>query len=167
MKLLFFTSAFSPFIVLFLIRNEVYFLCKLLSYGIYTIIPFLLVLIIFGFSNKMGKEDMTIQELNPSEEKSMTVYIGTVIITLELNKGFSIENIFIILFVLVFWLILYRNNYFNPLFLIFGYRFYRVKTKDNNIFTLITKKRDLKNQSIGKKKYDNLIRINNFTFWEK
>ncbi len=117
----------------------------------------------------MGKKKLevegaisNIEKIKPLEGQYLPVYIGLFVIALSFNDGLSIQAIFLIFILFILWLFLESIVYFNPFFIILGYRFYEIETKNKITSIIITKKRDLKKVD----NFQNLIRLNNFTFLE-
>jgi hypothetical protein len=108
-------------------------------------------------------ETLDASELKPIESTAMPVYIGLFVIALGLGTD-KLGQAFIVLSVLlVLWGLFERVFYFNPIWLFFGYRFYEVRTKHDNTFTLVTRRADLK----GAMEFQDLRRINNYTYLEE
>lgn len=108
-----------------------------------------------------GGESMTVTELKPIESVAIPTYIGMFVIAIGIDSSLSGGIILLALF--LFWLRIEKIFYFNPVWLIFGYRFYEVKTIKDNTFTFITKRDRLK----GGHEFKKLYRINNYTFFER
>ncbi|MDD5770169.1 MAG: hypothetical protein PHE25_04310 [Candidatus Gracilibacteria bacterium] len=176
-------SSFSGIILFLLIGKRIdipfidisnTWLCKLNSdLIIIKYLLFLIIILLFSyFSIYLAKkflfdgngETITVKEIKPIEGSFLPVYIGLFVIALSFNeKNLTFETIFLMIILFLFWLKLDSVSYFNPFLLFFGYRFYEIKSDNTTTFTLITKRKDLKNiDSIN-----NLIGINNFTFLEK
>lgn len=107
-------------------------------------------------------DTLNAKEIKSIESVAMPTYIGLFVIALELTDNPLHEATAVLSLLLVLWGYFERVFYFNPIWLIFGYRFYEVKSSRNNTFTLITKQSDLK----GEKHFINLRRLNNYTFLE-
>lgn len=103
-----------------------------------------------------------IEKIKPLEGQHLPVYIGLFVIALSFNDGFSIQAVFLIFILFILWLCLESIVYFNPFFILCGYRFYEIETKNKVTSIIITKRKDLKQTS----NFRNLIRLNNFTFLE-
>lgn len=110
-----------------------------------------------------ASETMEIKEEKPLESVAVPTYLGLFVIAIGLN-GIN-ENVswIILAGLFAFWIRLEKIFYFNPIWLFFGYRFYEVKSENNNTYTLVTRKDRLK----GKQSFSGLIRLNNYTFLER
>jgi len=105
-------------------------------------------------------------EIKPIEGSFLPVYIWLFVIALSFSDTLQPETITLLFVLFLFWAFLDWVSYFNPFWLLFWYRFYETKSSSGTVFTLITKKKDIKITN-GKYVLDNLIRINNFTFLQK
>lgn len=103
-----------------------------------------------------------IEKIKPLEGQFLPVYIGLFVIALSFNDGFSIQAIFLIFVLFILWLCFEAVAYFNPFFILLGYRFYEIETEDKITSIIITKRKDVKRI----KEFKNLTRLNNFTFLE-
>lgn len=111
-----------------------------------------------------GGETMKAKETRPIESVAVPTYIGMFVIAVEIaGIDNAVAGYIILVALFLFWRRIERIFYFNPVWLIFGYRFYEVKTEDGNAYTLITKRSRLK----GGYEFEELNRINNYTFFER
>lgn len=108
-------------------------------------------------------ETLDASEIKPIESTAMPTYIGLFVIALGLSADKLGEAFIVLTVLLVLWGLFERVFYFNPIWLFFGYRFYEVRTRHDNTFTLVTKRVDLK----GAMEFQNLRRINNYTYLEE
>lgn len=168
-------ASFSGFIALFLIKNKVRLFCKLpfvefevgivWSFLLCLAIPIILAFISIFFISRFPADDTLEVEGNdiiPVEGNFLPTYIGMYVISISLG-AIDADTIVICGFLFVMWLQIGSVSYFNPFISLLGYRYYSVRSVGNKTITLITKERDLK-QAI---KIDNLVRINNYTFFKK
>ncbi len=141
--------------VIFILKNVAYII------GFISMSLVALTLVIKAFK---GGETMIAKETRPIESVAVPTYIGMFVIAVEIAGIDNVTAGYIILIALfLFWRRIEKIFYFNPVWLIFGYRFYEVKTKDGNAYTLITKRDRLK----GGHEFTQLNRINNYTFFER
>lgn len=103
-----------------------------------------------------------ITRIRPIESVAMPTYIGLFVISLGITSLDVSIAIGVLLILFIFWRFFEKVFYFNPIWGLFGYRFYEIETSGGNTMTLITKKPDLKH----KEDLSNLKRINNYTFME-
>lgn len=103
------------------------------------------------------------EEIKPIESVAMPTYIGLFVIALEVSGSLDAERSLAVLFLLlILWGLFERVFYFNPVWLLFKYRFYEARSGDGNTFTVISKQRDLK----GARDFNNLRKINEYTYLE-
>jgi hypothetical protein len=107
-------------------------------------------------------ETLNIKEVKSIEAAAMPTYIGLFVIALGLGEDKIREGLTILAVLFVLWGLFERVFYFNPIWLFFGYRFYEIRTQQDNTFTLVARKSSLK----GEMQLTNLRRINNYTFLE-
>lgn len=103
-----------------------------------------------------------IEKVKPLEGQFLPVYIGLFVIALSFNDGVSIQALFLIFVLFILWFCFETVAYFNPFFILLGYRFYEIETEYKITTIIITKRKDIKNI----KEFQKLTRLNNFTFLE-
>ena len=102
-------------------------------------------------------------EIKPIENIAMPTYIGMFVIALEIGGSLDLQrSSAVLILLLILWWLFERVFYFNPVWLLFGYRFYEAKTVNGNTFTVISKQKNLK----GNCDFDNLRKINEYTYLE-
>jgi len=86
------------------------------------------------------------------------------VIALEISSGLEVEkSIAVLVLLFILWGLFERVFYFNPVWLLFGYRFYEARSEAGNTFTVISRRRNLK----GAQAFKNLRKINEYTFMEQ
>jgi hypothetical protein len=100
----------------------------------------------------------SVTEIELANNSFLPTYLGYFFVSLGVNEVHTLVFVFSIIYIFTF---LSQTLYFNPIFLLFGYHFYFVKTTGNLKIFLITR-RILK--SPGFDSFDGLRRINNYTF---
>ena len=108
-------------------------------------------------------EALDIIEEKPIESIAVPTYIGFFVIAIEMQQLDPGVSFIVLVVIFLFWTRLEKVFYFNPIWLLFGYRFYEVKSSSKDTVTLITKRSKLK----GSHKLTGLRRLNNYTFMEK
>lgn len=89
----------------------------------------------------------------------LPVYLGYFLVSLSINDFTTLYFIYIIVFIFTF---LTQTQYFNPVFLLFGYHFYHVVTSQGTTIFLIVKGKAIRNvQDI---KFTNMRRLNDTTY---
>lgn len=133
---------------------------KYISYVIYILFPFFLTGISILVTRFLSDDNMECdaKDIEQANNAYLPSYLGYFFVALSVPFNDTLIFIYAILFLFTFFS---QTLYFNPLFLLWGYKFYYI-TKDNNIkIFLISKKiiRVSKNLNFQK-----LKRINDFTF---
>lgn len=132
----------------------------------YFIIPFLLVfsvLFLIRFLEKDEVREGDIIDFEDSSNNFLPSYLGYFFVALSISdKDFFI--LFVIFSILIIFVYFSQVNYFNPLFLVLGYKFYKIRTEKGITLLLISKGEFRKTSDI---KLDLVYRINDFTFINK
>jgi len=132
-----------------------------------------LVIVVFGALSRLSLtlahnvfpngNTLQAEEIKPIENVAMPTYIGMFVIALEVSGSLNTErSLAILVLLLVLWGLFERVFYFNPVWLLFRYRFYEVRSGDGNTFTIISRRKDLK----GAHDFSNLRKINEYTYLE-
>ena len=129
----------------------------------YFLLPFFSMLLVIHLLKHLDKDDIKDGEVKELEDVTNTFlpsFLGYFFVALSIqdNDFFSLGVIYLIILTFVY---ISQTNYFNPLFLILGYKFYKVKTKGGLSLLLISKLDYKKASDVSAKK---VYRINNFTF---
>jgi hypothetical protein len=180
-KLLFSLSSFSGVIMFLLINNNLNIpfvrvkdltekiipteLVMLFKYLLVTLCVVLFAKLVLYIGKKAFKTEGNITDIikvKPMEGQFLPVYIGLFVIALSFNGELTISSIFLIVILFILWVSFETVSYFNPFFIILGYRFYEIETIDNITSIIITKRKDVKQIA----QFTNLTRLNNFTFLE-
>lgn len=154
--------------VIYLIK-EGYYLCLLnrlgwsiyLSWIIFILFPVLLTALSFTIAKQLPKDKIaaaSITEIELANNIFLPTYLGYFFVSLSINSTSTLVVVFLIIYIFTF---LSQTLYFNPIFLLFGYHFYFIRT-DKNIKVFLITKKHLKDPSDIR--FDNLKRINNYTF---
>lgn len=135
--------------------------CIYISWGLFIAFPILLTVLSFFIAKKLPKDFITktsVIEIELANNSFLPTYLGYFFVSLSVNSVPTLVVVFSMIYVFTF---LSQTLYFNPIFLLFGYHFYFIKTNQNIKIFLITKK---KLKKPGAEGFDNLRRINNYTF---
>lgn len=127
-------------------------------------VPILLSCIVLKMTVFFGKDEIKdVIDIVNSSNDFLPNYLGYFFVALSINDN-SFFTLFIICFLLTIFLFVSQSNYFNPAFLVFGYNFYTIKTKNGLSILLITKKDFRKSSDVV---IDKVYRVNNFTFIDR
>lgn len=162
----------SLLVSIFLIKSKVYIydfddnFFRNLSLLTYFFIPVALTFFVVYLTKYLGKDEFLsngIVELEYAGNSFLPSYLGYFFVALSVSDKdfFTIMVLYSILFLFVF---LSKTFYFNPIFLLFGYHFYQVKTNSGLKVFFITKKTLRKPSDID---IQSVYRINDFTFIER
>lgn len=158
-------NASSIMIVVYLIKEEYHllFLGKLpnwVSYIVFLIVPLLLTRISIWMKKFLSKEDINYELLNVEEANNtfLPSYLGYFFVALGVESTESMIFIYFIVYVFTF---LSQTLYYNPLFLLFGYKFYYITTVNNVRLFIVSKKEINTTKGIL---FPKLRRINDTTF---
>ncbi|MCX2496145.1 hypothetical protein OQX63_21800 [Pedobacter sp. PF22-3] len=133
------------------------------SWVLFILIPIALTALSFLVARKLPRDRLqttSIKEIELANNNFLPTYLGYFFVSLGINDISTLIVVFLIIYVFT---VLSQTLYFNPIFLLFGYHFYFIKTSGNVKIFLITKKR-LKTP--GDAGFNDLRRINNYTFIE-
>ncbi len=133
------------------------------SWFIFVLIPVILTALSFLIVAKLPMDNLqssSVKEIELANNNFLPTYLGYFFVSLGISDIPTLIVVFLIIYVFTF---LSQTLYFNPIFLLFGYHFYFIKTSTNVKIFLITKKKLKRPGDIG---FDELRRINNYTFIE-
>lgn len=133
------------------------------SWALFILIPIALTAFSFLIAKKLPTDQLrgsSVTEIELANNNFLPTYLGYFFVSLGVNDVPTLVVVFGIIYVFTF---LSQTLYFNPIFLLFGYHFYFIKTNKNIKIFMITR-RLLK--APGNEDFDQIKRINNYTFLE-
>lgn len=136
----------------------------IISYIIYFATPLILTGASILLSSHLGKDEFKkgdIVSIEHANNSFLPSYLGYFFVALSIKNWESLFFAYAVLFIFTF------NSqalYFNPLFLLFGYKFYNIKTNYGTTIFLISRN-DYRNP--GEIQIPVAYRINNYTFIER
>lgn len=133
------------------------------SWLLFVIIPIALTAVSFLIAKTLPRDRLqasSIKEIELANNNFLPTYLGYFFVSLGVADIPTLAVVFAIIYIFTF---LSQTLYFNPIFLLFGYHFYFIKTSANVKIFLITRKQ-LKTP--GEHPFEKLRRINNYTFIE-
>ncbi|MDV7105393.1 hypothetical protein R3X26_13365 [Vibrio sp. TH_r3] len=134
------------------------------SYLIYLSVPILLTGLSIWFSKWLGRDEFkkgTVESIEHANNSFLPSYLGYFFVALSISNWETLWFVYGVLFVFTF---LSQALYFNPLFLLFGFEFYNIKTTNGTAIFLISRCKYKKPDEIDISK---AYRINNYTFMER
>lgn len=132
----------------------------------YLIIPVGLAGIVISLISHLGKDGLKkgeVIEVKDASSNFLPSYLGYFFVSLSINNG-EIFTLCFIFFLVTIFVFLSQVNYYNPIFLFFGYKFYHIHTKNGLTLLLISKKKFKKADEID---IERVYRVNDFTFIHK
>ncbi len=133
------------------------------SWILFVLVPIILTALSFLVALKLPKDSLqnsSVKEIELANNNFLPTYLGYFFVSLGVENVPTLVFVFGIIYVFT---CLSQTLYFNPIFLLFGYHFYFIKTSGNVKIFLITR-RQLKTP--GNDEFEKLRRINNYTFIE-
>ena len=123
-------------------------------------LPILLSALSIGISSKLGSDSIHgCSECSLADQEFLPVYLGYFFISLSVPDDITMLFLYIIVFVFTF---ISQTQYFNPIFLLFGYHYYHVLTPQGTKVFVIARGKVIRNKSYLA--FDNLRRINDTTY---
>jgi hypothetical protein len=135
-----------------------------ISYVAYLSVPVLLTCLSVFLSRMLGCDSFKSGDIDSIEHANnsfLPSYLGYFFVALSVGNWETLVFVYSVLFVFTF---LSQALYFNPLFLLFGFEFYNITTKNGSAIFLISRKRFKTPSDID---ISTAYRINNYTFIER
>lgn len=125
------------------------------------IIPILLSLLSLFFAKYLSKDNLqSCLEVESVDNSFIPTYLGYFFVGLSIENWQILLFVYIIIFLFTF---VAQQQYFNPIFLLFGYHFYNITTSNHTKVFIITR-RKIRNAS--EEHFEIINRINNSAFIE-
>lgn len=143
------------------IGNNFYSMLNLSSYVFYFICIVLLAIVSVYFIKFLADDSIeqdTLTNIEPANDAFLPSYLGYFFVALSVP---NIEMFFVIFGIISIFIYYSRISYFNPIFFIFGFKFFYV-VNSNNVKVLLITKRELK--TTDNAEFKQLKRITNYTF---
>lgn len=127
------------------------------------LIPIILSLFSLLLTSKLGKESLSeCVEISLADGDFLPVYLGYFFISVGVAEDWTMLIVFSIVFLFTF---ISQAQYFNPIFLLFGYHYYHILTKNGTRIFVIKRGKIARNTSQFSVK--DLRRINDTTFIDR
>ena len=126
-------------------------------------VPIVLTVIVLRICNRLPQDSMeqgSILQIEQADTECLPVYLGYFFVALSIPDGQIVALCFVI-FILVVFLFMSQNAYYNPWFLVFGYRFYCCTIQSGLKVLVITRAKPI---DAKKASFNNLRRINDNVF---
>lgn len=134
------------------------------SIAVYLLVPITLSIVCIKISDFLSLDSIEyVQTIEVGEESYMAVYLGYFFVGTSISDGdwITLICVFGMIFLFVFCS---QAQYFNPIFLLLGYKFYGVTKKNGVKIFVISKRRIQETEGL---QFLDLRRINDFTFIDK
>lgn len=134
------------------------------SYSLYLLVPLLSTGVSILLGSRLGRDVFKQGEVASIEHANnsfLPSYLGYFFVALSIGNWETLAFVYAVLFAFTF---LSQALYFNPLFLIFGYEFYNITTKNGTAIFLISRHKYKKPDEVI---ISTVLRINNYTFIER
>ena len=131
-----------------------------ISYAVYMVFLLSLTRLSIWLSSKLGEDNFNSGEVIRVEYANnsfLPSYLGYFFVALSIQSWETLGFVYTLLFVFTFFS---QALYFNPLFLVFGYNFYDITTKNGIVLFLISREEFKAPESIN----ISANRINDYTF---
>lgn len=127
-------------------------------------IPILLSWFSLILSRFLGTESpvYNCKESNLADGEFLPVYLGYFFVSVGISEHFTMVIVYSIVFVFTF---LSQTQYYNPIYLLFGYHYYHITTENGTKIFIIKKGPIIRNIKDVRLEY--LHRLNNSTFIER
>lgn len=128
------------------------------------IIPIILSWVSLALSHFLGAESQVAncKEFNLADGEFLPIYLGYFFVSVGVSDCYTMLVVYLIVFVFTF---LSQTQYYNPIYLLFGYHYYHVSTESGTRIFVIKKGAIIRN--IKDLRLDRLRRLNNSTFFER
>ena len=108
-------------------------------------IPILLSVLSIRITSKLGSDSIHgCSECSLADQEFLPVYLGYFFISLSVPDDITMLFLYIIVFVFTF---ISQTQYFNPIFLLFGYHYYHVLTPQGTKVFIIARGKVIRNKS--------------------
>lgn len=98
-------------------------------------------------------------ECSLADQEFLPIYLGYFFVSLSVPNDMAMLYLYVLIFVFTF---VSQTQYFNPIFLLFGYHYYHVLTPYGTKIFIIARGRVIRNKSYME--FDDLRRINDTTY---
>ncbi len=124
------------------------------------LVPVLLSLLSLVIARKLGSDSLSkCQESSLADNEFLPAYLGYFFVSLSVPDNTTMVFLYSIVFLFT-WLS--QNQYFNPIYLLFGYHYYHVLTEQGTRVFIIARGQIIRNRK--EMNFEQLKRINDTTY---
>ena len=102
------------------------------------------------------------QDFELADGEFLPVYLGYFFVSVGVSEHYTMAIVYLIVLIFTF---ISQTQYFNPIYIIFGYHYYHVTTESGTKIFVIKKGKVIRN--IKDLRFDHLHRLNDSTFLER
>ena len=154
-------------IIIYIVKEKLFIqkLGELFSIILYTLLPITLTYLCIKLSSCLQNDrtNLNIERIELANDAYLPSYLGYFFVALSIPTK-DTTTLYFIFFIIFIFIFCSQALYYNPLFLIFGYKFYYV-TNSKKMKIFIISKREINGD--GNLIFENLKRINDYTFIDK
>lgn len=154
-----------PYLISYVSDKELDFISNNIWIISYLLIPILLAYLVLLLIPLLSKEsdisNEKVADIENQVNNFLPSYLGYIFIALSISNDFVL---WIIFFIVIAFTFISQDNYFNPILLLFGYNFYKIKMLNSHSFVLISKQ---KFKVVKDVEVRHIYRINNYTFIQR
>lgn len=127
-----------------------------------------LLLILFSWvslllSNFFGKESLTkCDEFSLADNEFLPIYLGYFFVSISVSNCYTMAAVYFLVFIFTY---LSQTQYFNPIYLLFGYHYYNILTSEGTKIFVIKRGKVIRSKEDID--FHSLRRINDTTFIER
>ena len=162
-------SSISFFLIIYLAHNKIDFAptiaeklkISFIIYLLYMLIPFILGFISIFISKLLSTSEIRkVASIEPANNDFLSNYLAFFFVALSIE---DLTTFWVVLIMVTIFTFFSRVSYFNPVFLVFGFNFYYVRTGENVKIMLISKQKLRNPDEFSSMR---VRRINDYTFME-
>lgn len=132
------------------------------SWAIFIILPFIFAGFILILKGRLEATEIlgdTIKEIRTDNSSFIATILGYIFIGLSIS---NLHSLFVAVSLMILFNILGSAYIYNPIFLLFGYKYYFINT--NKIFVLVISRRKIIREDTTE--FESLVKINDYTYLE-
>ena len=158
--LLAFVSTFWLVVIYIINDDDLCFCHRVLATTVCLAIPILLSWLSLQISSFLGTDSPgKLHDIHLADGEFLPTYLGYFFVALSISDLLSLIFIYLILLVFVY---LSQTQYFNPIYLLFGYHFYHATTEHGTNIFIVAYGKVIRNDESSN--FSTLIRLNDTTY---
>lgn len=164
------STCLLPSLYLIKSRYELLGIPMWINYAVYIISPLLLSLVMLVWFKFQPKDSITydVQRLTPVNNEYLPIYLGYIFVALSIpnpcNGEIDVISLLVVYLMICLFVTGSKSLSFNPIFIIYGYGYYKIKTRSNIEVFIISKRKF--NKQAEHITFPHLRKINEFVYFE-